>query len=255
MLLCERGGGLVAHREVLLVRLPSEQQFDRLDVLLADRVQQCVADLDAVAQQQLDHLDVLVLDRDQQRGAAERVAAVHVDVEVDLRLFERGARPRDVGALHRQQELLLLVVQVRLVADQAGAESGEVGDGARGVDRALRGGVAAAGAGVGGGGQLVAQLLRVQLRLLVLTVDVPVHGACNTHATAALTGLDAASVSAGIKIIHLAKFVSVTRFPHESSLNWKKRAQILFSQFSAKFANDDRTSHSVNPGDVFLRVR
>ncbi|TNN63512.1 hypothetical protein EYF80_026254 [Liparis tanakae] len=66
-----------------------EQQLHRSHHFLPDGVQQGVAHVDAEAQQELDDLQVLVLDGDQQGGAAQRVDAVDVDLEVDLGLLRK----------------------------------------------------------------------------------------------------------------------------------------------------------------------
>lgn len=52
-------------------------------------MQKGVADVHAEAQQELDDLQVLILDADEQSRAAERVDAVDVDLEVDLRLLSK----------------------------------------------------------------------------------------------------------------------------------------------------------------------
>lgn len=61
-----------------------QQQLHGPHHLLADGVQQGIADVDAEAQQEFDDFQVLVFDGDQQSSAAEGVDAVDVDLEVDL---------------------------------------------------------------------------------------------------------------------------------------------------------------------------
>ena len=72
------------------------QQLHGAHHLLADGVQQGVAHVHVEAQHQLDDLQVLVLDGDQQRRAAQRVDAVDVDLEVDLRLLENRSEVKSV---------------------------------------------------------------------------------------------------------------------------------------------------------------
>lgn len=57
-----------------------QQVLDRLDVLLADRVQQGVFHLDPLFQEQLYQLDVLVLDRRDEGRPVERVNAIDVEL-------------------------------------------------------------------------------------------------------------------------------------------------------------------------------
>lgn len=76
-------------------------------------MQQRVARLHAELQQQLHHLQVLVVDGHEQRGAAQRVHAVHVDVALGARAGQHAPRSRHVAALHAQQELLLVQRQHR----------------------------------------------------------------------------------------------------------------------------------------------
>ena len=52
-------------------------------------MQQCIAHVDVKAQQEFDDFQVLVLNANQQSGAAERVDAVDVDLEVDLCLLAK----------------------------------------------------------------------------------------------------------------------------------------------------------------------
>ena len=152
---------VATHRKVLLVaHLVRQQHLDGLDVLLPNGVQERVADLDVVSQQQFDHLNVLVLNGDEQRAPAERVDAVDVDVEVDLRLLQTVAGRGDVSALHRQKEVLLLIVEFRLLADDAHP-----------VAVAVFGHVDA---------QLIHELLRVHAGLLVLAVHL-VHPAVDIN--------------------------------------------------------------------------
>lgn len=79
-----------------------QQQLHGSHHLLTDGVQQGIADVDVEAQQEFNDFQVLVLDCNQQSCAAQRVDAVDVDLEVDLRLLEK-----DVIA---SQELLLYFV-------------------------------------------------------------------------------------------------------------------------------------------------
>lgn len=66
-----------------------QQQLHSSHHLLADRVQQGIADVDVEAQQEFNDFQVLVLNSNQQGRAAERVDAVDVDLEVDLCLLTK----------------------------------------------------------------------------------------------------------------------------------------------------------------------
>lgn len=96
-----------------------KQQLHSSYYLLADGVEQRVPHMHVVRQQELHHLQVLVLDGDEQRGAPERVHAVHVDLEVDLGLPQRALDAAVVALLHGAQVHLLLRRQLRLGAHDA----------------------------------------------------------------------------------------------------------------------------------------
>lgn len=66
-----------------------EQQLHGSHHLLADGVQQGVADVDAKTQKEFDDLQILVLDADEQGRAAEGVDAVDVDLKINFRLLRK----------------------------------------------------------------------------------------------------------------------------------------------------------------------